>query len=137
MSVSTTEHCELALTKSQARACDTLTLSILLLLEIIFLLLLFPSPVPYSPTARDNSPASLVSVPCAVYPAMGIDSCVLLLLEGDGAWVPFRLFRSQFNSSACLKLGRRWLSCWEVRHHTSKREWDQHVLSILAYSEGM
>ena len=48
MSVSTTEHCELALTKSQARACDTLTLSILLLLEIIRLLLLFPSPVLYT-----------------------------------------------------------------------------------------
>jgi hypothetical protein len=90
-----------------------------------------------SPTARDNSPASLVSVPCVVYPAIAIGSCVLLLLEGDGARVPFRLFLGQFNSSACLKLGRRWLSCWEVRHHTSKREWDQHVLSILVYLEGI
>ncbi len=90
-----------------------------------------------SPAARDNSPAFLVSVPCVVYPAMGIDRCVLLLLEGDGARIPFRLFRSQFDSSACLKFSRCWLSCWEVRHHTSKREWDYNVLSILVDSEGM
>jgi hypothetical protein len=48
MSVKTAEHCELVLTKLQARVCDTLTLASLRQLEMIRLLPLFRSPVSYT-----------------------------------------------------------------------------------------
>ncbi len=45
-----------------------------------------------APAAGDNPPAIPVPVPYAVYPSMSINRCIFLILEGDGAQAPFRLF---------------------------------------------